>query len=108
MAVIDYNTAKLEIDAEANSLSELPHNLLSWFECYRAPIRKEFLSIDPDGKKQEEFWLVTQPNGKSGNSVYRIAYDDSKKMFGIVCALQGDIAWFMGYYGSLKETIEHI
>ena len=103
MAAIDHDTAEKEVRAEMEGLAGLPVNLAQWFERHRAPLRKEVLSLDPDGKKQEEFWLVTQESGS-----YRIAYDDVKKMFGLECALQSGVPWFMGYYGSLKETIEHV
>ena len=103
MAAIDYDTARREIDAEVKSLSGLPANLAGWFEKHQAPLKKEVLSVDPEGKKQEEFWLITQSSGS-----YRIAYDDAKKMFGLECGLQSGVPWFMGYYGSLKETIEHL
>lgn len=103
MAAIDYDIAGREIDAEEKALSGLRANLARWFETHHAPLKKEVLSVDPDGKKQEEFWLITQSSGS-----YRIADDDANKMFGLECGLQSGVSWFMGYYGSLKETIEHL
>lgn len=103
MAALDQFTAEREVNAEIMNLADLPANLAKWFEAHRAPLSKEILSLNPEGTTKEEFWLVTQHSG-----AYRIAYDDAKKLFGLSCALQSGVQWFMGYYGNLKETIEHL
>lgn len=66
------------------------------------PIR---LPTDADGKHMDDFWMVTKHKGGAN---YRIAYSAEHDSFGIVTPLASGIDWYMGDYGSFKNTVESI
>ena len=85
-------------------IANLPEHLADWAKSHVCDLKRVKLSKDPDGKEFSYYWLVTDNTG-SGDSSYRVVYDEESKMFGLECTLGNGLEWYMGAYGTFVETI---
>ena len=81
-----------------------PH-LRSWARNHLIQPRRVRLSIDPEGNSLKPFWLVTDHVGID-DSAYRIAYDESERVFGLELTLDTGVEWYCGPHGTFFETVE--
>jgi hypothetical protein len=91
----------------AEGLAVLAPHLQSWVRDHLIEPRQVRLSIDPEGKSFNDFWLVTDHLGTNDAS-YRLVYNEAQQAFGLECTLDTGVEWYMGDYGSLSGTVENM
>jgi hypothetical protein len=62
------------------------------------------LARKTDGKDIEQFWLITDHNGRNDAS-FRIVFDDALRRYGIECTILNDICLFAGFRASLVDAV---
>lgn len=98
----DQMKAKIK-DLVKQGLERVSPEELEWVKLRLIEPRLVTLSLDPEGKKPAQFWLVTDHLGESYG--YRIAYNPSDNKFGLVDTLSNDVEWYMGNYGTFEKTL---
>ena len=93
----DYESASGQLDPSTRE----------WLRAHLIPPRPIALSRKTDGKMTEEFWLVTDHNGRQDAS-FRIVFDDAMRRYGIECTILNNISLFAGYRASLIDAVTDI
>jgi len=60
--------------------------------------------MDIDGNRIRDIWVVTSNKDVS----YRVVFDPLTEQFGMEMTLDNGQNWYMGAYGTFRETIESI
>jgi hypothetical protein len=89
------------------TLPSLKPHLHSWVQQHLIQPRKIKLSLDSDGHTSNDFWLITDHNGKDDSS-YRVVYDADEQVFGLEVTLETGIEWYMGASGTFAEAVENM
>lgn len=78
-----------------------------WLRAHLVPPRPIDLARKTSGESTEQFWLITDHNGRD-NASFRIVFDDVEKRYGIECTILNDICLFAGYRASLVDAVTDI
>ena len=93
-------------DYEATSPLLAPSNR-EWLRTHLIPPRPIALARKTDGNDPEQFWLITDHNGRDDAS-FRIVFDDALHRYGIECTILNDICLFAGFRASLADAVGDI
>ena len=66
--------------------------------------KKELLSLDSDGKKTKEFWIVTSRGGDM-DLANRVTYDEENGTFGEVMTMKNGVEWYVGPSDSFSSAL---
>lgn len=94
-------TIQNQIDKEISSLE--PH-LQKWVkENLITPTIVEMLP-DLNKNQTKRLWVLTSEDGAN----YQITYDPESHLYGLGMLREDGRSWYMGPYGSFRETIENM
>jgi hypothetical protein len=93
-------------DYEA-AAGSLPPSIRDWLRAHLIPPKPIALARKTDGKDSEQFWLITDHNGRDDAS-FRIVFDDASQRYGIECTILNDISLFAGFRASLVDAVTDI
>jgi len=95
------------LDLVQGSLPQLPEKLRVWAQRHLIEPRVVAVSLDPEGNRSGEVWLVTDDVGVEDSSC-RIVYDLVSKAFGLECRMANQVSWYMGPIGTFDEAVNSL
>ena len=93
----DYQAASGQLDASTRD----------WLRAHLIPPRPIELARKTSGENTEQFWLITDHNGRDDAS-FRIVFDESTRKYGIECTILNNISLFAGFRASLVDAVTDI
>ena len=78
-----------------------------WLRAHLIPPRPIELARKTSGENTEDFWLITDHNGREDAS-FRIVFDEATRQYGIECTILNNISLFAGYRSSLVDAVTDI
>lgn len=94
-------TIQILIDQDLDSMES---HLQEWVKEYRIQPSIVSMLTQLEGKNTKDLWILTAEEGASS----QITFDPETKEFGLGMVLENGNYWYMGQYGSFKETVENM
>jgi hypothetical protein len=102
------DTLAVQIAVEvAKGMRTLPCGLRDWVEAHLVVPRPIVLSRDPDGQREETFWLVTDHVGVD-DAPCRIVFNREELAFGLAMTLENGRECFIGQVASFADAVQNM
>ena len=108
--MIETDAAQVRADVLADyeaASGQMDVSTRDWLRAHLIPPRPIELARKTGGENTEQFWLITDHNGRQ-DANFRIVFDDVMRRYGIECTILNNISLFAGFRASLVEAVTDI